>query len=231
MNRFVPLHLSTVLQYLCLFVMSLHPLFLALLLDRTRDCSDRCRQEFARLRLRKEGEDKFGSSQPRIRKRSSQGSAVELREGAVGQDPGTSSIDLPDASGLRVLLVEFLPFLLNSLLTLPLLFDPLPIRPFSQNVTKPEILASLRTYFLPLFSPATSVVSVASAPGKIESIEQKFAQAGYTIERRTLPGVVGGDDESGSESGSGSEGSESGSGSEESGSEDGSESGSERSEK
>jgi hypothetical protein len=106
----------------------------------------------------------------------------------------------------------------------PFFFSRFIHRPsWNQTVSKPEILASLRKYFLPLFSAESSVVAVASAPGKIDSIEHKFAEAGWEVERRTLPGAAG--DESGSESDSGSSGSESESGS------DGSESESEASDK
>lgn len=86
----------------------------------------------------------------------------------------------------------------------------------AQDVTKEQIAASLKTYFLPLFDPSTSIVTVASAAGKDDEIAAAFEKFGYDVEKRELPsGGAGSDDDS--EMGSGSE---SGSGSGDEGSED-----------
>lgn len=74
-------------------------------------------------------------------------------------------------------------------------------------MTKAEILNVLKTYFVPLFSPASSIVALACAPGKHAEITAGFAGAGWTIEERSLvgPGGEEDDDDSETESGSGSD--------------------------
>ncbi|KAI0036602.1 Metalloenzyme, LuxS/M16 peptidase-like protein [Vararia minispora EC-137] len=81
-------------------------------------------------------------------------------------------------------------------------------------VTISDVLCALRTYFLPLFDPASSVVVSVTAPGKADEVAEGLSAQGYEVERRSLE-VEPGDEESGSEyeSGSGSE-YDSGSGSE-----------------
>ncbi|TCD61425.1 hypothetical protein EIP91_008439 [Steccherinum ochraceum] len=76
-----------------------------------------------------------------------------------------------------------------------------------QAVTKEDVIASLKKYFLPLFDPATSVAVVVTGPAKTEEISQGLKQAGFSVENRTLEvdpdeGSEFDGSESGSESGS-----------------------------
>ena len=74
-------------------------------------------------------------------------------------------------------------------------------------MTKQDVLDSLRTYFLPLFDPSSSIVVSVTAPGKADEISHGLQEAGFEVERRTLkvePEEMGGE-ESGSEDGSESE--------------------------
>lgn len=75
-----------------------------------------------------------------------------------------------------------------------------------QAVTKDDVLEILRTYFLPLFDPSSSVAVVVTAPARAEEIGKGLANAGFEVEQRTLevdPDEMSeGDSESGSESGS-----------------------------
>ncbi|KAI0068340.1 hypothetical protein BV25DRAFT_1875780 [Artomyces pyxidatus] len=74
-----------------------------------------------------------------------------------------------------------------------------------QNVTKQDVLDSLKKYFLPLFDSSSSVVVSVTAPGKADEVTQGLKDAGFEVERRTLQ-VEHDEDgsETGSESGSGS---------------------------
>ncbi|KAL6304310.1 Metalloenzyme, LuxS/M16 peptidase-like protein [Sparassis latifolia] len=69
-----------------------------------------------------------------------------------------------------------------------------------QAVTKEDVLAALRKYFLPLFDASSSVAVVVTAPSKAAQIGKELAAVGYDVEQRTLE--VDPDEESGSESGS-----------------------------
>lgn len=70
------------------------------------------------------------------------------------------------------------------------------------------MLAIFKTYFLPLFDPASSVAVVVTSPAKAEEIGKGLERAGFKVEQRTLeidPDEMGesdseGDSESGSES-------------------------------
>ena len=74
-----------------------------------------------------------------------------------------------------------------------------------QAVTKDEVLAALRTHFLPLFEAESSVAVVVTAPGKAESIGESLKSEGFAVEQRALEIDPAELEESGSEDGSGSE--------------------------
>ncbi|PCH33772.1 hypothetical protein WOLCODRAFT_61455 [Wolfiporia cocos MD-104 SS10] len=74
-----------------------------------------------------------------------------------------------------------------------------------QAVTKKDVLAALRTYFLPLFNPASSVAVVVTAPSKTEEIGKDLKKIGFEVSQRTLEAGPE-DEESDSDSDSDSEG-------------------------
>lgn len=86
-----------------------------------------------------------------------------------------------------------------------------------QSVTLDSIRTVIKNYFLPLFSPSTSIGAVAVSAGKADEVQKGFEGLGFTVERKELPMLADGEDgsdEDMSGSGSGSEsGDESGSGS------------------
>jgi len=55
-----------------------------------------------------------------------------------------------------------------------------------QVVTKEDVLAIFRTYFLPLFDSSTSIACAVAAPGKVDGIVEELTASGFTVERRTL---------------------------------------------
>ncbi|KAJ6575205.1 Metalloenzyme, LuxS/M16 peptidase-like protein [Mycena capillaripes] len=55
-----------------------------------------------------------------------------------------------------------------------------------QVVTKEDILATLRTYFLPLFDVSKSAAFVVTAPGKFDGIVEELTASGFAVETRTL---------------------------------------------
>lgn len=55
-----------------------------------------------------------------------------------------------------------------------------------QAVTKQDVLDSLRTHFLPLFNPSSSVAIVVTAPGKTEEIGKGLSAAGFAVEYQSL---------------------------------------------
>lgn len=55
-----------------------------------------------------------------------------------------------------------------------------------QAVTKDDILASLKKYILPIFSPSTSTVVVVTAPSKVDQIAEGLTGYGFDVEKRTL---------------------------------------------
>lgn len=74
-----------------------------------------------------------------------------------------------------------------------------------QNVTKEDVLRALKTYFLPLFDPSSSVAVVVTAPSKAPSIGDELSKMGFVVEQRLLhvePDEEGEFSESGSEDGS-----------------------------
>jgi hypothetical protein len=79
-----------------------------------------------------------------------------------------------------------------------------------QAVTKQDVLDSLRTYFLPLFDPSSSVVVSVTAPGKADEICQGLQAAGFEVERRTLEADADGEESGSEDSESGSDGSSDG---------------------
>ncbi|KAF9069136.1 Metalloenzyme, LuxS/M16 peptidase-like protein [Rhodocollybia butyracea] len=81
-----------------------------------------------------------------------------------------------------------------------------------QAVTKDDVLAILRSHFLPLFDAKSSVAVVVTAPSKADDIDAGLAGYGFEVERRTLeidPNEIDGS-ESDSDSDSESESDESG---------------------
>lgn len=55
-----------------------------------------------------------------------------------------------------------------------------------QAVTKEDVLASLRTHFLPLFDSSSSVAIVVTSPGKAPEIEKGLDAAGFVVEHQSL---------------------------------------------
>ncbi|KAF5390191.1 hypothetical protein D9757_002846 [Collybiopsis confluens] len=74
-----------------------------------------------------------------------------------------------------------------------------------QAVTKGDVLAILRSHFLPLFDAKSSVAVVVTAPSKAGDIETGLREYGFDVERRSLEVDPNELDDSGSESESGSE--------------------------
>lgn len=72
-----------------------------------------------------------------------------------------------------------------------------------QAVTKEDVLASLKKYILPIFSPSTSTVVVVTAPSKVDQIAEGLTGYGFDVEKRTM--AVEEDEAESSESGSISE--------------------------
>ncbi|KAH0838375.1 Metalloenzyme, LuxS/M16 peptidase-like protein [Lanmaoa asiatica] len=72
-----------------------------------------------------------------------------------------------------------------------------------QAVTKDDVLASLKKYILPIFSPSTSTVVVVTAPSKVDQIAEGLTGYGFDVEKRTLE--VEGDEDGSFESNSVSE--------------------------
>jgi len=64
-----------------------------------------------------------------------------------------------------------------------------------QAVTKDDILASLKKYILPIFSPSTSTVVVVTTPSKVDQIAEGLTGYGFDVEKRTLE-VEGDEDRS-----------------------------------
>lgn len=55
-----------------------------------------------------------------------------------------------------------------------------------QTVTKDDVLAALRTHFLPLFESETSIAVVVTAPAKAESIGKSLEAEGFEVTQRAL---------------------------------------------
>lgn len=78
-----------------------------------------------------------------------------------------------------------------------------------QSVTKEDVLAALRTHFLPLFDPSQSIAVVVTAPSKAQEISQELTSEGFNVSKRELADdpseLEEGSEDSGSHSGSESE--------------------------
>ncbi|KAF8898648.1 Metalloenzyme, LuxS/M16 peptidase-like protein [Infundibulicybe gibba] len=55
-----------------------------------------------------------------------------------------------------------------------------------QRVSKEDVLAALRTHFLPLFDSSSSVAVVVTAPSKVDQTQAGLEKAGFQVERRSL---------------------------------------------
>ena len=55
-----------------------------------------------------------------------------------------------------------------------------------QHITKEDVLAVLKKYFLPLFDSSSSVAVAVTAPGKADEVVEEFGKIGFEVERRTL---------------------------------------------
>ncbi|KAI0330572.1 hypothetical protein GY45DRAFT_1323517 [Cubamyces sp. BRFM 1775] len=73
-----------------------------------------------------------------------------------------------------------------------------------QEITKDDVLAVLRRYFLPLFDSSSSVAVVVTAPAKAEQVAQELGKIGFDVEQKTLQADEDSED-SDSEEGSESE--------------------------
>ena len=73
-----------------------------------------------------------------------------------------------------------------------------------QEITKEDVLAVLRRYFLPLFDSSSSVAVVVTAPAKAEQVAQELSKIGFDVEQKTLQADED-SEESDSEEGSESE--------------------------
>ena len=73
-----------------------------------------------------------------------------------------------------------------------------------QEITKEDVLAVLRRYFLPLFDSSSSVAVVVTAPAKAEQVAQELGKIGFDVEQKTLQADED-SEESDSEEGSESE--------------------------
>ncbi|KAI0931998.1 hypothetical protein AcV7_000767 [Taiwanofungus camphoratus] len=71
-----------------------------------------------------------------------------------------------------------------------------------QAVSKDDVLAALRTHFLPLFDSSSSVAVVVTAPSKASQIGEGLTTLGFEVEQRTLEADPDEDGEDGGSSGS-----------------------------
>ncbi|RDX52049.1 hypothetical protein OH76DRAFT_1345727 [Lentinus brumalis] len=55
-----------------------------------------------------------------------------------------------------------------------------------QHITKEDVLAALKKYFLPLFDSSSSVAVAVTAPGKADEVFEELGKIGFEVERRTL---------------------------------------------
>lgn len=53
-------------------------------------------------------------------------------------------------------------------------------------VNKDDVLTALKTYFLPLFDPSSSVAVVVTAPGKADEIREGFEAIGFEVTQRVM---------------------------------------------
>jgi len=74
-----------------------------------------------------------------------------------------------------------------------------------EKVTKADVLSALRTRFLPLFDPSSSIAVIVTAPGKAEEIGEGLKGIGFEVTQKVMeidPSEMEEDGENGSESGS-----------------------------
>ncbi|KAI0788552.1 Metalloenzyme, LuxS/M16 peptidase-like protein [Abortiporus biennis] len=74
-----------------------------------------------------------------------------------------------------------------------------------QAVTKEDVLATLKKYFLPLFDSASSVAVVVTAPAKVAAVKKGLSQIGFDVEEQALAFDADEELEDGTESESGSD--------------------------
>ncbi|KAL1951615.1 hypothetical protein VTO73DRAFT_764 [Trametes versicolor] len=55
-----------------------------------------------------------------------------------------------------------------------------------QEITKDDVLAVLKQYFLPLFDSASSVAVIVTAPSKAEQVAQDLGKVGFDVEQKSL---------------------------------------------
>jgi len=55
-----------------------------------------------------------------------------------------------------------------------------------QAVTKDDVLTALKTYFLPLFDPSTSVAVVVTAPAKADEIGEGLEAIGFEVTQKAM---------------------------------------------
>ena len=72
-----------------------------------------------------------------------------------------------------------------------------------QAVKKEDVMRCLKTYIINLFQPESSVVVVATAPGKLDEIAEELGKKGFNVEKRAIEVRDDGHSEDGSTSDSG----------------------------
>ena len=55
-----------------------------------------------------------------------------------------------------------------------------------QAVTKDDVLGALKTYFLPLFDPSSSIAVVVTAPAKADEIGTSLKAKGFDVTQRVM---------------------------------------------
>ena len=73
-----------------------------------------------------------------------------------------------------------------------------------QAVTKDDVLSAIKTHFLPLFDPSSSVAVVVTAPAKADEIGAGLKAIGYEVTQRVVEtdSIASEDDDTDSESAS-----------------------------
>lgn len=64
-----------------------------------------------------------------------------------------------------------------------------------QAVTKEDVLRCLKTHYLRLFDPKTSVAIVVTAPGKADEIAEALGKKGFEVQKKTIEVEEGADGE------------------------------------
>ena len=55
-----------------------------------------------------------------------------------------------------------------------------------QAVTKDDVLGALKTYFLPMFDPSSSIAVVVAAPVKIDEIGEGLEALGFEVTQKVM---------------------------------------------